>query len=177
MSIAVGAVLGVDGAVELEDLPVLARQDAAALVRRRLAGVSDDLLDVASREFEHVLPYFAWGNRGAQSPVDRYFQPPSPTRRAKLPRSYLSATTRAAWSTAPEEGPANMPSVSASSRAAAKASACVHDDPLIDNRQVEDAGPEPLQRVQPFDQLVRRRLHADNLGPRLVAPSGSVRRR
>ncbi len=51
---AIGAVFGVDGAVELADFAVLSREDTAALVRRFLAGMSDDLFDVAPREIEHV---------------------------------------------------------------------------------------------------------------------------
>src|SRR5579875_2773892 len=46
----------------------------------------------------------------------RYFQPPSARITTILPRSRLDATRRAAWSAAPQEGPAKMPSWSFNSR-------------------------------------------------------------
>ena len=97
---AVGAVFGVDGAIELAGAPVLARQDAAALVRRLFAGVGDDLFGVATRQPEHRV-YALAGLVAAQMPVERYFQPPSPTRRTKLPRSH--ALSQAA--SGAEDGP------------------------------------------------------------------------
>ena len=64
------------------------------------------------------MPYFLAHLRqrlGSHSVVDRYFSPPSGAMATITPLSISSAFFRAVWNMAPELGPTNMPSCSASS--------------------------------------------------------------
>ena len=87
--------------------------------------------------------------------------------RAARPSS--AATRAAATRTAPDDGPAKMPSRSTRSRSAAIASRLRHEVLRVEQRRVEDLGHEPLvERAQALDLLAGQRLGRDDPDARLV---------
>src|SRR5205823_13695211 len=98
--------------------------EPAGLVRRLRARVCLKLRADLRRDHHQTPPSSSRsGSAASQKPAERYFQPPSASTMTTTPSSSSAASFRAAWTTAPDETPAKIPSCSSSARRPASASA------------------------------------------------------